>query len=119
MTRLNILLFLALILMALGTVTSQHKARKLYIELQQQKDSAKQYAIEYGQLKLEQSTWAMHSRVEEVAGKKLQMQVPDSKRVQVVTAGASVVSKEPVNAGEVETLGSTESQQINKSNPEQ
>jgi len=85
MTRLNLTLFLLLILTALGTVTAQHKARKLYFELQQQQDAAKQYAIEWGQLQLEQSTWAMHARIEQVAEKKLQMQVPDAKRIQVVS----------------------------------
>lgn len=84
MTRLNLILFLLLIMTALGTVTAQHKARKLYFELQQQQDAAKQYAIEWGQLQLEQSTWAMHARIEQVAEKQLQMQVPDAKRIQVV-----------------------------------
>jgi cell division protein FtsL len=84
MTRLNLILFLLLIVTALGTVTSQHKSRKLYFELQQQQDAAKQYAIEWGQLQLEQSTWAMHARIEQIAEKKLQMQVPDAKRIQVV-----------------------------------
>jgi cell division protein FtsL len=102
MTRLNIILFLVLIATALGAVTSQHKARKLYIELQQQQLAAKQYAIEYGQLKLEQSTWAMHSRIEQIAEKKLQMQVPDDKRVQVVTPGASVGADEAIKNNSTE-----------------
>ncbi|HLD08427.1 MAG TPA: cell division protein FtsL [Methylophilaceae bacterium] len=84
MTRLNLILFLLLIIIALGMVTSQHKARKLYFELQQQQDAAKQYAIEWGQLQLEQSTWGMHARIEQIAEKQLQMQVPDVKRIQVV-----------------------------------
>lgn len=84
MTKLNLILFLLLIVIALGTVTAQHKARKLYFELQQQQDAAKQYAIEWGQLQLEQSTWAMHARIEQIAEKQLQMQVPDAKRIQVV-----------------------------------
>jgi cell division protein FtsL len=87
MTRLNLILFLLLILTALGTVTSQHKSRKLYFELQQQQDAAKQYAIEWGQLQLEQSTWAKHARIEQIAEKQLQMQVPDAKRIQVVAPG--------------------------------
>ncbi len=87
MTRLNLVLFFVLILIALGTVTSQHKSRKLYIELQQQQDVAKQYAVEWGQLQLEQSTWAMHARIEHIASKQLQMQVPDAKRIQVVSPG--------------------------------
>jgi cell division protein FtsL len=85
MTRLNLTLFFVLIAVALGVVTSQHKARKLYFELEQLQNWAKKYDTEYGQLQLEQSTWAMHSKVEEFATKKLQMQVPDAKRIQVIS----------------------------------
>ena len=84
MTRLNFILFFALIATSLGVVTSQHKARKLYFELEQQQDLTKKYETEFGQLQLEQSTWAMHSRVEEFSTKKLQMQVPDATRIQVI-----------------------------------
>ena len=71
-------------MVSLGVVTSQHQARKLYFELEQQQELAKKYQTEYGQLQLEQSTWAMHSRIEELAAKKLNMQVPDAKRIQVI-----------------------------------
>ena len=85
MTRLNFILFFTLIAICLGVISSQHKARKLYFELEQQEELAKKYETEYGQLQLEQSTWAMHSRVEELATKNLRMQVPDAKRIQVIT----------------------------------
>jgi cell division protein FtsL len=85
MTRLNLILFFVLIMVSLGVVTSQHKARKLYFELEQLQDLNKKYETEYGQLQLEQSTWAMHSRIEELATKKLGMQVPDAKRIQVIS----------------------------------
>ncbi|HEX5538420.1 MAG TPA: cell division protein FtsL [Methylophilaceae bacterium] len=89
MTKLNLILFAVLLLTALATVTAQHKSRKLYFELQQQKDAANQYEVEWGQLQLEQSTWAMHSRIEEIAEKYLNMQVPDAKRIQLVTPPAT------------------------------
>jgi cell division protein FtsL len=85
MTRLNLVLFFVLIIVALGVVSSQHKARKLYFELEQLQELGKKYDTEYGQLQLEQSTWAMHSRIEELAAKKLNMQVPDAKRIQVIS----------------------------------
>ena len=72
-------------MVSLSIVTSQHKARKLYFELEQQQNLTKNYETEFGQLQLEQSTWAMHSRIEELAAKKLQMQVPDAKRIQVIS----------------------------------
>ncbi len=87
MIRLNLVLFLVLIISALGTVTSQYKSRKLFIELQQQQDAAKQYDVEWGQLQLEQSTWAMHNRLEQIASDSLHMQVPDAKRIQLITPG--------------------------------
>ena len=85
MTRLNLILYFVLIFTALGVVTSQDRSRKLYFELEQQEDSAKKMNVEFGQLQLEQSTWSMHSRVEEIAASKLQMQVPDAARIQVVS----------------------------------
>ncbi len=90
MTRLNLILFFSLILSGLGLVSSQHKARNLYFELEKQHQAEKQYEQEYGQLQLEQSTWAMHSRIEQVATQQLQMQVPEAARVQVVTLDAKL-----------------------------
>ena len=85
MMRLNFILFFALILSALGLVNAQHKARNLYIELDQLVQAQKQYDQEYGQLQLEQSTWAMNSRIEKIATEQLRMQVPDAKKIQVVS----------------------------------
>lgn len=90
MTRLNFILYFVLIFSALGLVNSQHQARKLYIELEQKSQAERQFEQEYGQLQLEQSTWAMHSRVESIATQQLQMQTPDVQRVQVVSATALV-----------------------------
>lgn len=84
MTKLNLLLVLVLVVCALGIVTAQHKARKIFIELQQEQEQAKKMEVEWGQLQLEQSTWAMHARIEKIATAYLQMQVPDTGRIQVV-----------------------------------
>ena len=84
MTRLNFILFAVLIISALSLVTSQHKSRKLYFELQQQQEAAKLFETEWTQLQLEQSTWAMHSRLEQVATDLLHMHVPDTKHIQIV-----------------------------------
>ena len=85
---MNLLLLLALTACALGLVTSQHKARRLFAELAQEQERAKQLDVEWGQLQLEQSTWAMHARVEKIARERLRMSVPDAKRTQVVMPGA-------------------------------
>ena len=84
MTRLNLILSAVLMLCALSVITSQHKARRLYADLQTEKDLAKQMEVEWGQLQLEQSTWAMHARIEKIATQHLQMHVPDQARIQIV-----------------------------------
>ena len=84
MVRLNLILLGILVVCALSVVTSQHKARKLYVELQKEQELAKQLEVEWGQLQLEQSTWAMHARIEKIASGRLMMRVPPPSRVQVV-----------------------------------
>ena len=84
MTRINIVLFAVLIVCALSLVGSQHQARKLFVELQSEQDRARALDVEFGQLQLEQSTWATHSRIERVASIELKMRVPPAARVRVV-----------------------------------
>jgi cell division protein FtsL len=84
MLRLALVLLAALIACALALVTSQHQARKLYVELQKEQERAKQIEIEWDQLQLEQSTWATPARVEKLATQALGMRVPPSSRIQVV-----------------------------------
>lgn len=87
MTRLNLILLGIVVVCALSVVTSQHKARKLYVGLQKEQEIARQFEVEWGQLQLEQSTWAMHARIEKVASSRLMMRVPPPSRVQVIVPG--------------------------------
>lgn len=86
MLRLNLLLAILLALCALAVVTARHQARKLFVELQTVEQQARALDIEWGRLQLEQSTWAMHARIEQIAGQQLRMAVPDLKRIQAVRA---------------------------------
>ncbi|MSQ51324.1 MAG: cell division protein FtsL [Betaproteobacteria bacterium] len=90
MARLNLILFAVLILCALGLVSSQHQARKLFISLEEENKLARQLEVEFGQLQLEQSTWAMHSRIEKIATQTLRMRAADARRVQLVPSAESV-----------------------------
>ncbi len=92
MTRLNLLLTLILVVCALSVVTSQHNARKLFVELETEQKLARQLAVEWGQLQLELSTWAMHARVEKIASGILRMRVPDASRIRIVLPADSVNS---------------------------
>ena len=84
MVRLNLLLLVVLAACALGLVTSQHRARKFFGELEQEQERSRQLGVEYGQLQLEASTWAVHARVERIASHQLHMRVPEAKRLQIV-----------------------------------
>ncbi len=84
MAKLNLLLLLVLVVCALGLVTSQHKARKLFSDLEREQARARELEIDYGRLQLEASTWGLHARVEKVAAGTLGMRTPDLRRVRVV-----------------------------------
>ncbi|MBI5430233.1 MAG: cell division protein FtsL [Nitrosomonadales bacterium] len=81
---LNALLLVAVVVCGLSVVTSQHKARKLFIELQKEKESAQRMEVEWGQLQLEQSTWATPGRVGEIAEQRLQMHTPGNGQVRFI-----------------------------------
>jgi cell division protein FtsL len=89
MARLNFLLLCVLTACALGLVTSQHRARQFFSELEQELEHSRQLGVEYGQLQLEASTWARHARVERIASRQLRMRVPDAKRLHIVQRGGT------------------------------
>ena len=89
MLRLNLLLLTLAVACGVSLVTSRHQARKLFVDLEHAQVEARNYEIEYGQLQLEQSTWAMPSRVEKIARASLGMELPGAARVEVIPAGGS------------------------------
>lgn len=82
--RLTFILLAALMACAMALVASQHKARKLYVELQKEQTAAKQLDVEWGQLQLEQGTWGTHGRIERIATRELNMRLPAANRVEMV-----------------------------------
>jgi cell division protein FtsL len=84
MVRVNLLLLAVLVACALSLVTSRYQWRKLVVDLERAQAAARGYETEYGQLQLEQSTWAMPARVEKLARTELGMQLPGSGRIEVL-----------------------------------
>lgn len=78
MVRLNIFLLLVVICCALATVTAQHRARKLFQGLEAEQERVRQLDVEYGQLQIEMSTWAVHTRIEKIARERLRMVPPNA-----------------------------------------
>ena len=89
MVRVNLLLLAVLVGCAISLVTSRHQARKLFVELEREQAATRAYETEYGQLQLEQSTWAMPARTEKIAREQLRMQLPGPGRVEIVSAGGA------------------------------
>jgi cell division protein FtsL len=87
MARLNSVLLAVLVVCALSLVTSRHQARKLFVELEREQALARTHEVEYGQLQIEQSTWAMPARIEKIAREHLRMQVPGASRVELLDEG--------------------------------
>jgi len=86
--RLNLLLLAVLTACALALVTSQHQARKLFSQIEQEQERTRSFEVEYGQLQLEQSTWALHARVQKLAAQALGMRRPEAARIHVVSLPA-------------------------------
>lgn len=84
MTRLNTLLLLVLIGCALSVVTSQHQARKLFIELQTQQDAERKLDNEWRELQIESQTQGNGKRIEQKASHDLGMSQPDPKKTVIV-----------------------------------
>jgi len=87
MTRVALLLLVLLAACALGLVTSQHQARKLFAGLEREQARAKALDVEWGQLQLEARTWALPSRIERLAQDRLRMRVPDPRRMHLLQRG--------------------------------
>jgi cell division protein FtsL len=86
--RLNFLLLALVIACALGVITSQHQARKRFIEIETEQAAARKIAEEFTQLQLEQSTWATHQRVATIASSQLGMRLPDPSTTTILTLEA-------------------------------
>jgi cell division protein FtsL len=91
--KLNLLLLAVLVACALGLVTSQHKARKLFSDLEREQARARELDVEYGRLQLEASTWGLHARVERIASGTLGLRPPDPRRVRLVEVPAGAAAR--------------------------
>ena len=90
MLRLNLILLLLAVACGIGTVASNHRARKVFSEIEREQTHMRDLEVEGGQLQLEQSTWASHARVESIARNKLHMKAPLPAQVISIETSAPV-----------------------------
>jgi cell division protein FtsL len=86
----KVLLFLVPILWigalgsAAGVIYCKHRAREMFVQLEQLNARRDNLEIEWGQLQLEQSAWSTQAFVERVASNKLHMAMPPPKEIEIV-----------------------------------
>ena len=73
---LNFIVLLVVVLCAFSVINANHQSRKLFVSLEAERKHARDLAVEWDQLQLEQSTWAASARVEKLAKDKLGMRRP-------------------------------------------
>jgi cell division protein FtsL len=81
MVRLNLFMLAAVLISALAVVSTNHRARKLVTEFEREQERMRALEVEWGQLQLEQSTWATHARIEQIARDRLGMHPPRSNQI--------------------------------------
>jgi cell division protein FtsL len=81
---LVIALALAVLISAVAVVEAKHESRKRFVALQALEQERDRMNVEWGQLQLEQGTWATHSRIEGIAYKRLHMVIPEMESIVIV-----------------------------------
>ena len=69
---------------SMAIVYTKHESRKLFVELEALTLERDELNIEWGQLQIEQSTWATHARIEQVATDDLSLTRPESSEIYVI-----------------------------------
>lgn len=85
MTRLNLVLLLAVLASALYLVRTQYESRRLFTEIDKAQSEAHQLEIEAERLKVERRAQSTPARVEKLAKEKLQMRTTSPAITQYVT----------------------------------
>ena len=75
---------LVCVLSAMAVVYTKHESRRLFVELESLTDERDRLNIEWGQLQIEQSTWATHARIQKVATDDLSLVRPDSSEIFII-----------------------------------
>lgn len=81
---LVITLTLLVLVSAFAVIETKHESRKRFVALQVLEKERDRMNIEWGRLQLEQGTWATHSRVEQIANRKLHMTMPETESIVII-----------------------------------
>ena len=85
---LLVVMVVAVLVSAVAVIEAKHESRKRFVALQVLEKARDQMNVEWGQLQLEQGTWATNSRVERIAREQLHMVIPKMEDVVIVNQAA-------------------------------
>jgi len=77
--KLNLILFIVLIIFAIATINSEHQYRRNYSKLDLENKKTLELRDEQTKLQLEESDKSGTERIENIAKKKLKMRIPKNK----------------------------------------
>jgi cell division protein FtsL len=81
---LTLVFAIVCVVSALAVIYTKHESRKLFVGLEQLTTERDELNIEWGQLQIEQSTWATHARIEQVATDELSLSRPNPRDLNVI-----------------------------------
>ncbi len=81
---LTIVVAVVCVVSAVALIYTKHESRKLFVQLEDLTTERDELNIEWGQLQIEQSTWATHGRIERVATDELSLVRPKSTEIYVI-----------------------------------
>ena len=84
MTRFAALCALLLVLSGLSLVSSQYRARQLFIDLDRAQATTRKLDVEWRILQLDQTNYSKHSLIEVAAERDLKMVRPSERRTQTI-----------------------------------
>lgn len=103
MTRLNIVLFVALVLSGLYLVRVSYEARRLFVEVERAQAEERKLETQFEQLQIEKRAQATPLRIEKVAREKLRMRTATPAVTHYVTyAGAASAPEAAASAAQGE-----------------
>lgn len=77
-------LVVGLLASSVGSVYTVHESRARFVELEALVNQRDALEAEWSRLLLEESAWSAHARIEQLAGEKYGLRIPDPAQVEVI-----------------------------------
>jgi cell division protein FtsL len=79
-----VLLIAAVMSSAIAVINAKHQTRTAFVQLQKLQKVRDDMQVNWGRLQLEQAAWSTHSRVEQIASRRLNMILPAEGSIKII-----------------------------------